>query len=262
MAIEPKLSTNLEAYAPKYKLIKFERRDGILQMTLHRDGGELVFGVDMLEELSYVFYDIARDPQNRVVILTGTGENFSGSVLPFPGEGDPAVAFDIVSNWAIEMLNHLLNVPVPMIAAVRGRAALHPEIAVLCDVVLASEDATFEDVHFPNGGVPGDGGHIIWPLLMGWNRGRHFLLTGQKLSAQEAFSFGLVTELVPRQKLLPRAWEVAEYIVSKPPLTTRYTRRVIAQHLRRMILDYQAFGFGWEGLAGMRAWGGSRSGAH
>ena len=78
-----------------------------------------------------------------------------------------------------------------MIAAVNGPALIHAELAVLCDIVIASENAEFQDApHFPNGVVPGDGVHVVWPLVLGANRGRYFLLTGQKLRAKQALDSG------------------------------------------------------------------------
>src|ERR1700752_1174112 len=106
---------------------------------------------------------------------------------------------------------NLLDIEVPVIAAVNGPALIHAEIAVLSDIVIASDNAEFQDApHFPNGLVPGDGVHIVWPLVLGVNRGRYFLLTGQKLSAREAQTLGVVSEVVPRERLLNRAREIAE----------------------------------------------------
>ena len=84
---------------------------------------------------------------------------------------------------------------------------------MLCDIVLAAEHATFQDApHFPNRLVPGDGLHLIWPLVLDINRGRYFLLTGQTLSARRAEEMGVVNEVLTEDKLLGRGWELAKQL--------------------------------------------------
>lgn len=137
-----------------------------------------------------------------------------------------------------------------MISAINGPAYRHPEIPLLCDIVLAADGARVQDSgHFINGMVPGDGVHIVFPLLMGWNRGRYFLMTGQDLSVQEAKEAGLVNEVLPRDQLLPRAWELAEQIVKQPPLTIRYTRLLVTHYLKSMMHDMLGYGLALEGMA-------------
>ena len=93
-----------------------------------------------------------------------------------------------------------------MISAINGPAWRHSEIPLLCDIVLAADTAQFQDsAHFLSDVVPGDGMHIVYPLLLGMNRGRYFLLTGQTLDAQKALELGLVAEVLPPDKLLARA---------------------------------------------------------
>jgi len=161
---------------------------------------------------------------------------------------------------AKQLLMNLLDIEVPMIAAVNGPVFIHAELAVLCDIVLAAEHAVFQDApHFPNGLAPGDGVHVVWPFILGINRGRYFLLTGQKLSAQEALNVGVVSEVLPANRLLPRAWELAEQMVKQPPLTLRYARVVLTQQLKQLMVDNLGYGLALQGLAANDYWPGAKS---
>ncbi len=147
---------------------------------------------------------------------------------------------------------NLLNIEVPMISAVNGPALRHSELPLLCDIVLAAEEAEFQDSgHFSGGLIPGDGVHIVYPMLLGLNRARYFLLTGQIISAKEAKDYGLVAEVLPREKLLPRAWEIAERLVEYPTLHLRYSRILLTEHLRRRMQELLGYGLALEGLGVM-----------
>ena len=123
----------------------------------------------------------------------------------------------------------------------------------MSDIVLASENASFQDApHFPAGLVPGDGVHVVFPLLMGLNRARYFLLMGQTLSARDALELGLVNEVLPRDRLMARTWEVAEQLARKSPLTLRYTRTVLTFQLKRLMQDMLGYGLQVEGLAALQ----------
>lgn len=242
--------SRLEDYANKYQDMRMQRRNGILEVTFHTNGGPLLWNESVHRELGYACTDIGADPENRLVILTGTGDAFCAEIdfSSFGDLGTPRV-WDRIYWEGKRMLMNLLDIEVPMIAAVNGPAFVHAEIAVLCDIVLAADTAMFQDApHFPNGLVPGDGVHVVWPLLLGANRGRYFLLTGQKLSAQEALQLGVVSEVMPREQLLARAWELAEQLIKQPPLTLRYARVAMVQQLKRMMLDNLGYGLALEGL--------------
>ncbi len=248
--------TKLEEYANKYENIRMERRDGILQVTLHTNGGTLKWGIEPHRDLGHAFEDIGGDPENRIIILTGTGDDYCAEYPPgpkrFKGNRGTPMDWDTIYWEGKRLLFNLLDIEVPMIAAVNGPALIHAEVPLLCDIVLASENAAFQDApHFPNGLVPGDGVHVVFPALLGPNRGRYFLLTGQTLSAREALDLGLVGEVLPKERLLPRAWELAEDMSKRGTLTLRYTRTVMTMELKRLMHNMLGYGLQVEGLAAL-----------
>lgn len=249
----------LEDYSSRYEYVTMERREGILQVSIHdkNDANTPVrWGFDPHQELSHVFYDIARDHENRCVIVTGVADTFIGAEATLGDQPIPPTVWDhAYQDCKFLLMNHV-SVEVPMIAAVNGPARIRAELALLCDIVLASEKAEFQDApHFPRGVVPGDGVHLVWPLLLGPNRGRYFLLTGQTISAAEALALGVVNEVLPPDRLLPRAWELAQEITARPTLAARYARVAMTQTLKRMLLDDLGYGFALEGLSAAHSWG-------
>jgi enoyl-CoA hydratase/carnithine racemase len=214
--------STLDDYADKYQCVRFERRDGILQMTLHTDGNSLRWGFGPHGELPEAFHDVGADRDNRVVILTGTGPEFSGPrATPGTSSFPTRPAWERIDriHWeGRHLLMRLLEIEVPVISAINGPAWRHSEIPLLADIVLAADTAQFQDsAHFPSDVVPGDGMHIVMPLLLGMNRGRYYLL--------------------------------AEGLAKKPTLALRYTRLMLTEYLRRQMHDLLGYGLGMELLA-------------
>ena len=187
------------------------------------------------------------------MILTGTGDEFSGIRASTGTRHLPtrtANAIDRVHWEGRALLMNLLNIEVPVIAAINGPAWRHCEIPLLSDIVLASDTAAFQDwAHFMSNMVPGDGMHIVMPMLIGLNRARYFLLTGQTISAQEAKDLGLVAEVVPADQVLARAWEHAETLTQKPTLLLRYTRLMFTEDSKQRMQALLGYGLAMEGLA-------------
>ena len=255
--------SRFEEYSERYRNIRLRRRDGILEMTLHTDGEPLHWNQGTNHEFISACHEIGADPENRVVIVTGAGDTFCSEV-DYESFGDffgSARLWDRIYREGRRVPLDFLDVEIPMIAAVNGPARVHPELPVMCDIVLASDTAVFQDMlHFMSGVVPGDGVQVIWPLLLGMNRGRYFLLTGQELSAHEALDLGVVNEVLPRDALLARAWELAEELTAKPYLTLRYSRVLLTQELQRLLRDGVGYGLALEGIAALDATPDSKGG--
>jgi enoyl-CoA hydratase/carnithine racemase len=256
--------TRYAEYKDSYANYRFELSpEGILLMQCHTDGGPLVWDWKSHDDMADAFADVAGDREINVLIHTGTGESYNASwgrlpngELPDPPVYDamPGVRglhkLDEKAWYNRHLITNVLEVDVPMISAVNGPCNIHSEVPLMADIVLASEDAWFQDVaHFPRGQVPGDGQHVIWNFVVGHNRGRYFLLTGKKLTAMEALDWGAVAEVLPRDQLLDRAWELAHELVKRPPLVLRYTRQLFTQELKRAFLNELGHGLARETYA-------------
>jgi enoyl-CoA hydratase/carnithine racemase len=256
--------TRFSEYKDRYENYRFELGDdGILLMQCHTNGGSLVWDWKAHDDMADAFADIAGDREIKVVIHTGTGKNYNANwgLLPNGELPDPPIydampgvrglrKLDEKAWYARQLITNVLDVDVPMISVVNGPCNAHSEVPLMGDIVLASDDAYFQDApHFPRGMVPGDGQHVIWTVLVGHNRARYLLLTGKKLGAQEALEWGAVNEVLPKHAVLDRAWELARELVKRPPLTLRYTRQLFTQPLKRAFLDELGHGLARETYA-------------
>ncbi len=246
-----------EDYRTEYQSVEMTRTDGILEVKLHTLGDSLRWSLLAHHELERAFLDIGRDRDNEVVILTGAGQEFCGPAIE-PGQHPnrnsmTAQRYDAIYWESKQILPNLLSIAVPVIAAINGPAVRHSELPLVSDIVLASEDAYFQDTaHFPGGMVPGDGMHIVMPMLMGATRAKYFLLTGQKMSAAEARDIGLVNEILPKGQVLDRAYVLARELLKQPPLVRRYTRTVLTEELRCKMNGLLGYGLILEGMARMK----------
>lgn len=245
--------SRFEDYAYRFRFVRLERSDnGILELTIHNNGGEAQWSAGnggIHDELGQAFYEVGRDPENRVVIMTGTGDNFLVKVDFSDPEPVSAAYWDRIYKEGKDLLQNLLEIEVPVIGAVNGPAFVHAELPTLSDIVIASDRASFADkAHAPGGVVPGDGVHVWWPMVLGPNRARHFLMTGAEISAQEALQLGFVAEVVPHGEVMTRAREIARELLQKNQQMLRFSRVAMTQHIKRRMLDDLGYGLMLEGM--------------
>jgi enoyl-CoA hydratase/carnithine racemase len=242
---------SFESYRDAFPNARLTRsKNGVLEIALHTNGGALIFNGHTHEQFVDLFHAVGSDPDNRVVILTGSGKAFMDTISPEGFDFFSPRGFDKIYREGKKVLMNILDIEVPMIAALNGPVRLHSEYALLADVVLATPETVFQDKpHFDFGIVPGDGVNLLWPEVIGSVRGRYFLLTRQELDAETAKAWGAVNEVVAADRLLARAHEIADQLAALPPLTGRYTRIALTQKLRRIVEEGAGYGLALEGIS-------------
>jgi enoyl-CoA hydratase len=219
-----------------------ERKEKILKLTLNRPDRLNAVTAEMHTELSHIFADIRHDRDADVITITGAGRGFcAGADLkePFPTD---KTAMDRVFAEAREILINILEIDQPIISGVNGPATgLGVTLALFPDIVIASDRARLGDTHVKVGLAAGDGGAVIWPLLVGVNRAKEFLMTGRIMDAQEALQIGLVNHVVPHEELDDVVMEKAQELVNGHKMAIQATKKAVNLYLKWMlnqVFDY------------------------
>ncbi|MCW2496496.1 enoyl-CoA hydratase/isomerase family protein [Jatrophihabitans sp.] len=228
-----------DSYSTRFERVRLERDErGVLLVQFHKDGGEFSWSPQTHRELTTLWTAIGLDPDNKVIILTGTGPTY----LVNRDYGQAFADFDEMSSvyWHQEgrkMIFDLLDIEQPMIAALNGPVGIHSQIPLLCDLVIATPETTISDNHLSSSVIPGDGHHILWPHLLGFNRGRAALITQHSFTAEEALDYGLISEIVPSETLLTRANELADLFLTYNDVTRRTLRQLFMHPIKQAYLD-------------------------
>jgi enoyl-CoA hydratase len=220
-----------------YQGLKISRKNRILTITLDRPTAKNAVNPQIHNELAQIFYDIDRDPETDVVVITGANNVFSaGGDIDWLLDihGDPvATAAAIVNDRKIQ--NSLLDLEKPIIAKVRGPAiGVGCSIALFCDFIYATPDAKFADPHVSVGLVAGDGGAVIWPQLIGYARAKRYLLTGDYIDGATAENYGLITEAVADQDLDATVQAMAERMAGGAQFAIKWTKSSINAGLKQV----------------------------
>jgi enoyl-CoA hydratase/carnithine racemase len=201
-----------------YQAIKIEKHeDGVVVATLNRPQRLNAMGGSMMVEYSRLPLEFDADGDARVLVLTGAGRAFcaGGDFSPEPGIQMPGYLNRMRLSRTI--VDNMLDAEKPVIAAVNGFAlGLGATVALLADVVIAARSAQFGDTHVRMGMSAGDGGQVLWPLLIGPARAKYYMMTGERFDAETAERMGLVNFVVDDDKLMDRALEIARKLARGP----------------------------------------------
>jgi enoyl-CoA hydratase len=229
-----------------YQTLIVEQANKVATVTLNRP--ERLNAVDptMHNELEEFFGAINGDEDVNAIVLTGAGRAFcAGGDMRGAANTDPEENYRgapvTFGRGPRRLILNMLEIEVPVIAAVNGDAiGLGATLALLCDVIIASETARIADTHVKMGLVAGDGGALVWPLLVGVHRAKEYLMTGDFVPAPEAERIGLINHVVPPDETLPKAQEMAERLANGPTWAIRWTKASVNKTLRdrfNLILD-------------------------
>src|SRR5258706_801099 len=221
-----KSMSRFDTYRDSFPNARLTRsKTGVLEVVLHTDGGTLVFNGHTHEQFVDLLHAVGSDADNRVVILTGSGGAFMETISPEGFDFFTPQGYDKIYREGKKVLMNILDIEVPLIAAVNGPARLHSEYVLLADIVLASPSTVFQDKpHFEFGIVPCDGVHLLWHEVIGTVRGRYFILTRQELDSQPAKELGALIEIGPAAHLLSHVPAILSCHPTLEPLTTTHTR--------------------------------------
>jgi len=209
----------------EYQFMRVEIADHIAVLTLAYPPLNLL-SIDLLVELRTVLEDLNSNPEVRCIVLTGEGKAFCAgfelgtSKMP-PGMNGP------LAQLAFEWLD---AGPVPVIAAINGHAlGGGMELALACDIRIASDKAKMGLVEASLGLLAAFGGNTRLPWLIGEQKAKRMLYTAQRLTAAEALDYGVVSEVVPHEQLMDRAMELAGQIVSNAPCSIATAKKIMFQ---------------------------------
>jgi len=229
-----------------YQYLLVEKTDGIATVTINRPETLNAVTPEVHAELEYIWIDLARDKEVKAIVLTGAGRAFSsgGDVKAMAERAltphGNRYALDVPAR-TLRIFEHMLSTPQPIIAAVNGDAmGLGMTLALFADISIVADDARLGDTHVKVGLVAGDGGAVIWPLILGVQKAKEFLMRGKPVRGAEAAAMNLVNHAVPKAEVLSRAQEMAAEIAGNPFYAVSWTKlsvnKMIKQQLN-LILD-------------------------
>lgn len=238
-----------DAWFDHYEHIQFKRAGRVLTIVMNRPEVKNAANVRMHNELSRVFADAQRDEATDIVVLTGAGDAFSagGDIRAMRDKIADRTLWNDTVNEARALFYSILDLDKPLIARINGAASgLGATLAVYADISIAVETAVIGDPHVKVGLVAGDGGALMWPMLVGFQRAKELLFLGDNIPAAEAARLGLITHVVPAGELDARIDELIAKLLKLPPFALRGTKKAINHTLKQLALATFEYGISLE----------------
>jgi enoyl-CoA hydratase len=236
----------------EYEFLNVAVADRIATITINRPDRLNAVHNALHHELEQIWLDVRADQGVNAIILTGAGRAFcAGGDVKGMAEGSLSGAAPkkgkgrgrgpIAASNGRRVIENMLDVEQPIIGAINGDAiGLGATLALLCDITVASEKARFADTHVKVGIVAGDGGAVIWPLLIGPHRAKEFLMRGNFISGAEAGRIGMVNYAVGPDDVMTKARELARELADGPTWAIRWSKLAVNKWLKQqanLILD-------------------------
>jgi enoyl-CoA hydratase len=221
--------------APTDHVLLVERDGSVAVVTMNRPDQLNAFDDELHHAFSRFWIDLDHDLDVRAVVLTGAGKAFSagGNVADFDRPRTDLAARARLMRGARRIVDEMLNVRVPVVAAVNGHAiGLGCTLATLCDIVFLADTARIADPHVTVALVAGDGGAVTWPHMASMLKVKQYLLTGDPIPPDEAVAIGLANFVVPADQVVAEAAAFAHRLAALPPQAVQDTKAVLNQHLR------------------------------
>ncbi|WP_372500583.1 enoyl-CoA hydratase-related protein (plasmid) [Tistrella mobilis] len=237
-----------------YQCFTFERRNRVLTATINRPEAMNAVNARLHEEFSRLFTDLAMDPDSDVVVLTGAGRAFcaGGDINWMQEHIDVPGEFERTGLEAKRIVFSQLDLEKPLICRLNGHATgLGATIALMCDIIIASDKAKIGDPHVSVGLVAGDGGAVIWPQLIGFARAKEFLLTGDLLTAPEAARIGLINRAVAPERLDDEVYALADRLAGGATKAIRWTKTATNIALKQLAHSMMDACIGYESMSNL-----------
>ncbi len=213
-----------------YDTLLVEQRQQVVTVTLNRPTALNALNTTLRRDLKQCFTDLQADPEVRVVVITGAGRAFCAGADIKEWREPTSVVEDREDRVRLNFWQVMSRCEFPIIAAINGYALGGGcELAMCCDMRIASDQAQLGLTEVTLGIIPGGGGTQRLPRLVGQGKALELILTGRRIEAPEALRLGLVEEVVPHDQLMPAVEALAQTIVSRAPLAVKYAKEAIVR---------------------------------